>query len=144
MKNIIYIFAFILISCSSSDDNYQPIDEMSGNLTIYVSTESNSYNSIPSNSDYYLSGKDINGTISGGDPNITFSVGEEISFDISASGHPFFIKTEQVTGTQKQVSNVINNGETNGVIRWTPSEKGIYYYQCSVHNGMHGIITIVD
>ncbi len=145
MKNIRFLLAFIFLSCNNyTDDNYQPINNASGDLIIYVtSSSSSSYNSTSSsNSDYYLSGNDNNGSVSGGDPTITFSVGDEIFFDISASGHPFYIKTEQGTGTLNQATNVINNGETNGSIRWTPSEPGTYYYQCSVHNNMYGVITI--
>jgi len=30
----------------------------------------------------------------------------------------------------------------NGVVNWTPSAAGTYYYQCSAHNGMYGTITV--
>tara|TARA_Y100001958_G_C20863058_1_gene300483 strand:+ start:155 stop:598 length:444 start_codon:yes stop_codon:yes gene_type:complete len=147
MSKIKYILIIISLSCSDySNDSYQKKENTSGDLVIYVTSDGGSgYNSTSSsNSDYYLSGNDKNGAVSGGDPDITFSVGDEIAFDISASGHPFYIKTEQGVGTQNQASNVINNGETNGTIRWTPSEAGTYYYQCSLHNNMYGIINIVQ
>ena len=67
-----------------------------------------------------------------------------VTFDVSASGHPFYIKTVQGTGTENLAENVNNNGTTNGTIRWTPNEPGTYYYQCSVHNNMYGVITIVE
>ena len=147
MKNLKFFLIIILFSCSDySNDSYQKNNNVSGDLVIYVTSDGGSgYNSTSSsNSDYFLSGNDKNGTVSGGDPNITFSVDDEISFDISASGHPFYIKTEQGVGTQNQASNVINNGETNGTIRWTPTEAGTYYYQCSKHNNMYGVINIVE
>ena len=33
-------------------------------------------------------------------------------------------------------------GATNGVVSWTPAAAGTYYYQCSVHDGMYGTITV--
>ena len=30
----------------------------------------------------------------------------------------------------------------SGVVNWTPKAAGTYYYQCSVHNGMCGAITV--
>ena len=95
-----------------------------------------------SNSDYTLSGSDRNGAVSGNDPSITINVGDEINFILNASCHPFYIKTAQGTGTDNQVLNVTNNGATGGVVNWTPKAAGTYYYQCSVHNGMCGAITV--
>ena len=95
-----------------------------------------------SNSDYTLSGTDRNGTVSGNDPSITINVGDEVNFIVNAASHPFYIKTAQGTGTDNQVSNVTNNGATSGVVNWTPTAAGTYYYQCSAHNGMYGTITV--
>ena len=93
-------------------------------------------------SDYTLSGTDRNGNVSGSDPNLTFSVGDTISFDVSASGHPFYLKTTAGTGTGNTISGVTNNGTESGGITWTPTATGTYYYQCSLHGGMVGTITI--
>jgi len=95
-----------------------------------------------SNSDYTLSGSDRNGTVTGNDPSITINVGDEVNFIVNAASHPFYIKTAQGTGTDNQVSNVTNNGATSGVVNWTPTAAGTYYYQCSVHDGMYGTITV--
>jgi|GEM_PF-940620 len=95
-----------------------------------------------SNSDYTLSGTDINGTVSGDDASITINAGDTLNFTVNAAGHPFYIKTVQGTGTDNQVSNVTNNGTTSGVVSWTPTTAGTYYYQCSAHNGMYGTITV--
>jgi surface protein len=95
-----------------------------------------------SNSDYTISGSDRNGTITGNDPSITINVGDEINFIVDAASHPFYIKTVQGTGTDNLASNVTNNGATSGVVNWTPTTAGTYYYQCSVHNGMYGTITV--
>ena len=95
-----------------------------------------------SNSDYSLSGSDRNGTVTGNDPSITINVGDEINFIVDAASHPFYIKTVQGTGTDNLASNVNNNGASSGVVNWTPTTAGTYYYQCSVHNGMYGTITV--
>ena len=95
-----------------------------------------------SNSDYTLAGSDRNGAVSGNDPSITINVGDEVNFIVNAASHPFYIKTVQGTGTDNQVSNVTNNGATSGVVNWTPTAAGTYYYQCSAHDGMYGTITV--
>ena len=93
-------------------------------------------------SDYTLSGKDSNGDVSGNDPDLTFYVGDQVTFSVNASGHPFYLKTAAGTGTGNLISGVSNNGATNGNVVWTPQSAGTYYYQCSLHSGMVGTITI--
>ena len=93
-------------------------------------------------SDYSLSGADRNGNVTGLDPSVTFNVGDSIEFIVDASGHPFYLKTVQGTGTSDLISGVNNNGATNGTVSWTPTASGTYYYQCSLHNAMYGTITV--
>lgn len=93
-------------------------------------------------SDYTLSGSDRDGTVSGLDPSITMKVGDTINFAVNADGHPFFLKTVQGTGVGDLISEVTNNGTTEGTVSWTPTLTGTYYYQCSLHNEMYGTITI--
>jgi surface protein len=98
-----------------------------------------------SNSDYTLSGTDRNGAVSGNDPSITINVGDEVNFIVDAASHPFYIKTVQGTGTDNQATDINSNypnGATNGVVSWKPTAAGTYYYQCSVHDGMYGTITV--
>jgi plastocyanin len=113
--------------------------------TVNVNAAVSNYNinvTASSNSDYTLSGSDRNGTVSGNDPSITINVGDEINFTVDAASHPFYIKTVQGTGTDNQVSNVTNNGATSGVVNWTRTAAGTYYYQGSAHDGMYGTITV--
>ena len=86
--------------------------------------------------------RDRNGTVSGSDPSVTIKVGDTVNFAVSAGGHPFYLKTVQGTGTSDLISGVTNNGATNGTVSWTPTAAGTYYYQCSLHNGMYGTITV--
>ena len=112
----------------------------------------NSYNifvSSSNNTDYSLSGNDKNGNVFASNPNLSFNVGDEIIFSVNtqvigAAGHPFYLKIAPVTGTDNQISGLTNNGTTNGSIVWTPNVPGTFYYQCSLHSGMGGIITIND
>jgi uncharacterized repeat protein (TIGR02543 family) len=107
------------------------------------SAETYTINVTASNaSDYNLSGADRNGNVTGNDPSVTINVGDTINFNVDASGHPFYLKTVQGTGTSDLISGVTNNGATNGTVSWTPSATGTYYYQCSLHNGMYGTITV--
>ncbi len=91
-----------------------------------------------------LSGLDLNGNVTGNDPNLTFSVGDQITFSVNAAGHPFYLKTLAGTGTNNQIGGITNNGTVNNNIVWTPTATGTYYYQCSLHSSMVGIITIVN
>ena len=95
-----------------------------------------------SSSDYTLSGSDRNGNVSGNDPDLTFNVGDTINFVVNASGHPFYLKTAAGTGTGDTISGVNNNGSESATISWTPTATGTFYYQCSLHVGMVGTITI--
>jgi plastocyanin len=93
-------------------------------------------------SNYTLSGSDRSGAVSGSDPSVTIKVGDTVNFAVDASGHPFYLKTVQGTGTEDLISGVTNNGTSNGTVSWTPTTAGTYYYQCSLHNGMNGTITV--
>jgi len=105
-----------------------------------------SYHSIDvtatSNSDYTLIGTDRTGSVSGNDPNLTFNVGDTINFNVDTSNHPFYIQTAQGTGGENQASGVNNGGATSGIVSWTPTEAGTYYYQCSFHAEMVGTIIV--
>jgi len=90
----------------------------------------------------WTAGSDRNGIISGLNPNIVIDQGDTISWTVNAPSHPFYLKENQVTGTASAVNNVQNNGTTSAVIEYTPTVDGRKYYQCSVHNSMHGEIYI--
>ena len=128
---------------------YSVTDAAGNAVSVYreinVTAAATSYNILvvaSSNSDYTLTGSDRSGTVDGYDAPITINVGDTLNFDVNAPDHPFYIKTAQEPGTGYQVSNVTNNGTTGGVVSWTPTTTGTYYYQCSVHSGMYGTITV--
>ena len=147
MKQIkIFLIISLIVGCSSSsDDDGYGSNNYNNNNNNQSST--NGYNiSVTSNgmSDYKLSGKDRNGNVNGNDPSIKFKVGDQITFMVTASGHPFYLKTKASLGTGDQISGVSNNGTVNGNVSWKPSSAGTYYYVCSKHTNMFGVITVIN
>ena len=134
MNNLFYNIFFLLILVNpifSNDLDYPVI----ANYSISVTASSSA--------DYTLSGTDLNGTVSGNDPDLTFNVGDQITFSVNASGHPFYLKLVPGVGKKNQVQNIPNNGTSSGKITWKPEKKGTYYYQCSKHKNMTGKIVIL-
>ena len=96
----------------------------------------------PDSDDYILNGKDKNGVIEGRDPTIIIKLGDTLTFEVDAYGHPFYLKTVQGLGTNDLVTGVDNNGAESGTVIWKPIKKGTFFYQCSLHNGMYGEIIV--
>ena len=98
---------------------------------------------------YILNGTDRNGSVSGHDPTVTVNKGDTIIFDVDASRHPFYIKTEFSRGGGNQViTGTISGtpGTQNGKLSWNTMgvSAGKYYYVCSPHAsfGMGGAIIV--
>jgi len=98
---------------------------------------------------YILNGTDRNGSVSGNDPTVTVNKGDTIIFDVDASRHPFYIKTEFSRGSGNQViTGTISGtpGTQNGKLSWNTMgvSAGKYYYVCSPHAsfGMGGAIIV--
>ena len=91
---------------------------------------------------YTMSGTDQNGSVSGDNVGLTFSQGDVVDFVVNASGHPFYIKTQQTTGVGDQASGVTNGGTDGGTVQWTVGNSGTYYYICEFHGSMYGEITV--
>jgi hypothetical protein len=80
-------------------------------------------------------------------PTLTLTRGHTYTFDVNTPGHPFFIKTAQVTGTGSTFdTGVTNNGPTAGTLTFTvpASAPATLFYQCSVHAAMTGTLAIVS
>ena len=91
---------------------------------------------------YTMSGTDQNGSVSGDNVGLTFSQGDVVDFVVNASGHPFYIKTQQTTGVGDQANGVTNGGADSGTVQWTVGNSGTYYYICEFHGSMYGEITV--
>lgn len=83
------------------------------------------------------------------EPNPALSLGryQEIEFNVSTSGHPFWIKTSPTGGAGDAIPSgaleVENNGATSGTIRARFYWPGTYYYVCQFHPGaMNGPIVV--
>jgi plastocyanin len=82
--------------------------------------------------------------------------GTTIAFNLNVAGHPFLIQTSggtnystglvHVSTTGTVLTGASANGQTSGTLYWkVPSSiSGNYRYQCSIHGGMVGVITIKD
>lgn len=79
-------------------------------------------------------------------PTLTLNRGSTYTFNVNASGHPFYIKTmANSTGTGSQWTlGVTGNGVTNGTLTFiVPSNApNQLFYHCSVHSAMGGTINI--
>ena len=114
--------------------------------------ESESFNIdvIAENSrNYILNGTDRNGSLSGNDPTVIVNRGDTIIFNVDASRHPFYIKTDFSRGGGNQVTTGKLSGTPGtqaGKLSWntTGVSAGKYYYVCSPHAsfGMGGLIIV--
>ena len=80
-------------------------------------------------------------------PTLALLRGFTYTFTVNASGHPFWIKTSQTTGTGNAYSSgITNNGITSGVLTFSVpyNAPNTLYYICQYHSAMTGTITISD
>ena len=78
-------------------------------------------------------------------PTLNLTRGQTYTFNVNATGHPFWIKTAPVTGTEGAYNNgVTGNGTQVGTVTWVvPSNApDLLYYNCQVHASMSGDINI--
>jgi len=92
------------------------------------------------------SGTDRDGAVAGDNASIRIALGDTISITNNASAsHPMYFKTAQGSGTGDQVVGATGQGASGGsTVSWTPTARGTYYYQCSVHSAMNGTITVLS
>ena len=92
------------------------------------------------------SGTDRDGAVAGDNASIRIALGDTISITNNASAsHPMYFKTAQGSGTGDQVVGATGQGASGGsTVSWTPTTRGTYYYQCSVHGAMNGTITVLS
>ncbi|HTA20158.1 MAG TPA: hypothetical protein VK989_12755, partial [Polyangia bacterium] len=84
----------------------------------------------------------VNGT---NNPTLNLVRGQTYTFDVNSPGHPFFIKTAQVTGSGSTFdTGVTNNGATAGTVTFAvpTSAPATLFYQCGVHAAMTGTLAI--
>lgn len=80
-------------------------------------------------------------------PTLTFCRGSTYTFAVNASGHPFYIKTVQSTGTANAYNTgVTGNGSDTGNVTFVvdSTAPSTLFYDCSIHAAMAGVINIVN
>jgi plastocyanin len=120
------------VTTTATFDILYDVDSRIGNKTYNVAVSGGLYS--------------FSGDASGNNPNITVVKGSTLTWNVNSPGHPFWIKTANVTGTDYAVtSNITNNGTQSGTIIWNTSDvnTGTYYYICQYHSSMVGSITII-
>jgi hypothetical protein len=100
----------------------------------------NTFNVTNNGSSNYIINGVSNGTLS-------VTEGQTYTFNINASGHPFWIKTVSSTGTGNAYNDgVTNNGTDNGTITFVVpyDAPSTLYYNCQFHSSMTGTINVTD
>jgi hypothetical protein len=80
-------------------------------------------------------------------PALTLTRGRTYVFNLSASGHPFWIKTARITGTGSAYNNgVTGNGRSTGQLTFVVpiDAPSTLYYICEFHSPMTGTLNIID
>ena len=80
-------------------------------------------------------------------PAITLKRGVTYTFELKATGHPFWIKTQNSTGIANAYTDgVTGNGTERGTLTFNvpANAPASLHYNCQIHDMMNGVITIVD
>ena len=96
---------------------------------------------------FYGVGTGADASQANSNPTLYLSRGEKYTFNVNASGHPFYIKTTKSTGTGNAFANgVINNGAAVGNVVFTVpmNAPDTLHYNCSVHSSMNGTIYVLS
>tara|TARA_Y100000389_G_scaffold72022_2_gene68737 strand:+ start:148 stop:8115 length:7968 start_codon:yes stop_codon:yes gene_type:complete len=91
---------------------------------------------------FNVSGNDKNGSINSVNPTINLQTNDTITIT-NTSDNPLYIRDRNTTDNNYNVTGIINNGETNGIMTWTPDISGRYYYS-SGDSLDGGIIQVTD
>ena len=122
-----------------TDGNATALADLAGGKTFAVNK------SASSTSDYKIDGAD--------DPTLTLFRGKTYTFEMSGSGHPFYLKsTSSTSGTNDEYkTGVVRNGSSgssndgDSLVFTVPLDApDTLWYQCSSHAGMLGKLTILD
>ena len=135
MKLIFWLLlSFLTFSCakSTTDTSATPPAVVDGTTTFTVTSPNG-------NASY-----DINGMVN---PTLTLKRGLTYTFNLTASGHPFYIKTVQSTGTGNACNDgVTGNGTQSGTITFVvpAGAPNTLYYNCEPHASMTGTMNITN
>lgn len=110
-----------------------------GNTTVV------NYNVINTGSSSYVFNG--GGLSNASNPGLTLQRGKTYTFTLNVPGHPFLLKTANVTGTGSAYNDgVTNNGASSGVVTFAvpTNAPNTLFYICEFHSSMVGTITITN
>jgi hypothetical protein len=96
---------------------------------------------------FYGVGTGADASQANSNPTLYLSRGEKYTFNVNASGHPFYINTTNSTGTGNAFANgVINNGAEVGNVEFTVpmNAPDTLHYNCQYHSSMNGTIYVLS
>ena len=132
---------FTLQACAGGYGNSAPVSSSADNASAQKADATQTVFKVVTGASaaYSINGQE--------NPAITLKRGVTYTFELKATGHPFWIKSKNSTG----VDNAYTNGVTgNGVERGTltfavPADApALLHYNCQVHDMMNGAINIID
>ena len=130
IKPLLILFSFtVLIACGNTKSKH-PIATFSVEAV--------------TNKDYRIKGGNLTEKKN---PTLILKRGETYEFVIKSFGHPFYIKTEKVSGKDKTYDKgLTKNGIDEGTIlfRVPTDAPNLLYYVCKYHKMMSGEIKVVD
>ncbi len=132
MKKLLGICLLTILSACSSDSGTAAATPVAAGTTAFTV--------VNSGATAYL----MNGSANAA---LTLQRGQTYTFNITASGHPFYIMSVQGTNTANAYTGgVTGNGTQNGTLTFiVPSNApNTLYYDCSNHSSMTGIITVTN
>ena len=130
---LLFLMSFLQISCAAND-----VNTANSNNTTSTTAKAVEVIKITNRGPAFF----VNDNFQ---PAIKLKRGTTYSFEIDASGHPFWIKTAESWGKGDAFTNgVTGNGLTTGTITFTVPKDApdLLFYNCEVHPNMHGRIEI--
>jgi len=137
MKRPVLFLALACAACSNNDNN--PIVDTTGDAGGQCMAPGTLAVTSQGAAAYVINGS--------ANPTLTLCRGDTYTFSIKASGHPFYIKTVQGTGTDNAYTDgVTGNGADMGNVTFVVpmSAPSTLYYDCSIHAPMKGTIHVID
>jgi len=132
---------FTLQACAGGNTNNAPASSVVDNTEAQKTNATQTvFNVITRDQPVYA----INGQPN---PAITLKRNVTYTFELKATGHPFWIKTQNSTGTANTYTDGVNgNGLERGTLTFSvpANAPATLHYNCQVHDMMNGVITIVD
>ena len=149
MKKLRYFFYGLIIlfvyscSSSSSDDGMMPDPDPDPMIDFTVTTVTKT-----ASHPWFGEGSAIGYTINGNQGSqLNLMRGTKYVFDISTTGHPFYISSDDTGAGAGEITDGVTGSKTeNGTLSFTPNSNhpDTLYYQCSIHAKMGYFIILSD